>query len=580
MNRPLFLLLGSLLSLQLSACQVPGLTGDLGQLPDQSGITPGPKGPKPTDGIITLPNLSLPPALAPEAAMADQARAGNAQMTGAMPGQTDMLNQPFATEEPQPTATPSPAPTSSSAQEPPPEPVPPVQMRDFFYFSYDDSASTAGVEQTLYALENNLPPNPAWVRPWEFLNYERIGAGQAAQLRQAGPFSVSAGLWQHALPASDATAYDLGIYVGAPDISRDERRPLVLTLVLDVSGSMNNASGVNNSNASLLDLARMGLQALPAQLKAGDTINLVSFSNQAKVRLQNWTYQGDPAEYLAVVNALETEGGTDLNAGLKQAYALAREAYQPDAINRVLMLTDAYANQGQIDATEIARNTRMEDREGIYFSGLGFGAGFNEAFLNTLTEAGQGTYASVITEADARRSFGERFMALVNIAARDVRFRLDYPAALTHVGSAAEQRSQTAAEVQPVHFSYNTSQFFLERFTHASEGDLLAGNLTLTISYTDPVTGAAREETLDFDLDAVRNQNLAGIKDARLVLLLTQLIRGQVSPEQARSEMEALLATHSSPLAARYKGYLETWLRLSGGDTPVVNTDQSPGSDS
>lgn len=569
MNRSIFLLLGALLSLQLSACQVPGLTGDLGQLPDQSGITPGPKGPKPTDGIITLPNFSVPTAMRPEAAL-DQARAGNAQMAAGMPPQADMLTQPFATEEPQPSATQSPAPTSS--QTPAPEPVAPAQMRDFFYFSYDDSASTAGVEQTLYALDNNLLPNPAWVRPWEFLNYERIGAGQAASVRQAGPFTVSTGLWQHALPAGETTAYDLGIYVGAPEITREARRPLVLTLVLDVSGSMNDASGVSNSNASLLELARMGLQALPEQLKAGDVINLVSFSDQAKVLLQNWTYQGNPAEYLAVVQALKTEGGTNLNAGLNQAYALAREAYRPEAVNRVLMLTDAYANRGQVDAGEIARSTRMEDREGIYFSGLGFGAGFNEAFLNELTEAGQGAYFSVITEADARRSFGERFMSLVNVAARDVRFRLDYPAALRHAGSAAEQRSQTAAEVQPVHFSYNTSQFFLERFTQAAEGELAEGNLTLTISYSDPVTRDAREEVLDFDLNAVRNQNLAGIKDARLVLLLTQLIRGQVSPQQARAEMDALLASHSSPLAARYKGYIEAWLRLSGSATAAEDT--------
>jgi hypothetical protein len=335
---------------------------------------------------------------------------------------------------------------------------------------------------------------------------------------------------------------------------------------------MNDASGVSNSNASLLELARRGLQALPEQLKAGDTINLVSFSDQAKVLLQNWTYQGNPAEYLAVVQALKTEGGTNLNAGLSQAYALAREAYRPDAVNRVLMLTDAYANRGQVDAAEVARSTRIEDREGIYFSGLGFGAGFNEAFLNELTEAGQGAYFSVITEADARRSFGERFMALVNVAARDVRFRLDYPAVLKHVGSAAEQRSQNAAEVQPVHFSYNTSQFFLERFQQAAEGDAATGNLTLTISYSDPVTLDAREEVIDFALDTLRNENLAGIKDARLVLLLTQLIRGQVSPQQARAEMDALLAAHSSPLAARYKTYIETWLRLSGSATAAEDT--------
>lgn len=556
MNRSIILLMGALLSAQLSACH-SGLTGDLSQIPNQNGITPGPKGPKPTDGIVTLPDLTLPTQLS-EIARNHSAINANSPTGGAT--MDPLSSQPISADIPQ--VEPLPIPPSEPTSDPEAQSsAAQQQTRGYFYFSYDDSASTAGVEQTLYALENGLLPNQSWVRPWEFLSAESFA--HAPETQQAGPFTISAGLWQHALPDSTATAYDLGIHISAPQISREQRQNLVLTLVVDVSGSMNNASGINNRSESLLEVAQAGLRTLPHQLKAGDKLNLVSFSTEAKVLLENWIYQGDPSAFLAAVNGLRTEGGTNLNAGLNQAYTLARAQFQPDAINRVVMLTDAYANRGQIDASVIAQHTRHEDREGIYFSGLGFGADFNEAFLNELTEAGKGSYFSIITSEDAERSFGERFMALVNVAARDVRFRLDYPASLKHSGSAAEERSQVATEVQPVHFSYNTAQFFLERFQTEGEQELRQELFSLTLNYLDPITLKAQEAIVHFPLEQIRNQNLTSLKDARLVLLLTEAIRGQLSAAQARAEMEQLLASHSSPLASRYKTYLETWLKLT-----------------
>lgn len=375
-------------------------------------------------------------------------------------------------------------------------------------------------------------------------------------------------MWQHGVPGQSATAYDLGVHVTGPEITLAERRNLNLTIVLDVSGSMDESSGAAVDQASSvqskLEIAKLGLSKLPSQLKRGDVINLVSFSDDAKVLINKWTYTGDTSSYLKAVNNLVTDGGTNLNAGLAKGYELARASFDKTRINRVLMMTDAYANQGETNPDVIKSATRINDSEGIYFSGLGFGASFNEAFLNQLTEAGKGTYFSVITKSDANRDFGDRFMSLVNIAAQNVRFRLDYPAQMQRAKSASEQSSQHAEDVQPIHFSYNTSQFFLEQFKTSGESPVSAGSFKLTIDYTDPISNQKVSDVYEQSLDQVRNQDLGNIKDARVITLLTSLIKGETAATQGQLELGELLNTHTSQLANEYKDLIGKWLKLSG----------------
>lgn len=564
-----------LLSLSLyTACstqETPSTVGPNPSIDINGNITPFPKGPKELDGIA-LPNAATAPTLdnglnnsrkSTDSMMNDDATAGGF----AAPGANDI-----AAPNPEPTPIASPTPEN----EQPPSETDPVAAQNFFYFSYDDSASTAGVEQTKFALGRSTPvlPNPSWVRPWEFLNYETF---TPQKLSNVGSFQVAMGLWQHRVPGSniadsgnssdEQSAYDLGIQVKTPEITKAERQNIVLTLLLDVSGSMNSPSvqlDESQQVPNLLEVAKAGLSKLPAQLKAGDVVNLITFSNTATTRLESWTYTGDDSIWQKTVADLRTEGGTNLNIGLEKAYALAQQTYNPAKANRVMMLTDALANQGQVNAEIIARNTQINDAEGIYFSGLGLGFDFNEGFLNTLTEAGKGSYTSLISRTDAERAFGERFISLTQIAARNVRFRLDYPAALQRTVSAAEQSSQIASEVDPIHFAANSSQFFLERFKADGEGNV-TGNITLTIAYTDPLTGAQREEVKSLPLRELLNQELPSIKDARMITLLTQLIQGKIAPAAARVEMDELLKTHSSSLASEYKKYIETWISLHQG---------------
>ena len=71
------------------------------------------------------------------------------------------------------------------------EEVPDGEQTSFFYFSYDDSASTAALELVKYQLNAGLVPSASLARPWEFLNYEDFDAAETESL---GLFEVALGL--------------------------------------------------------------------------------------------------------------------------------------------------------------------------------------------------------------------------------------------------------------------------------------------------------------------------------------------------------------------------------------------------
>ncbi len=435
----------------------------------------------------------------------------------------------------------------------------------YFYFSYDDSASTAAVELTKYSLENNLNPYKTWARPWEFLNYENfVHNGQT----NIGKFDVSMGVWKHdTYGSSSVDTYTLGCHVTGPTLNISGRQNVVLTIVVDVSGSMaGNPSPLTSYNPNLtkLMLAKNGLNLLIQQLKAGDVINLVAFETTTHIHLDGFVYDGTNSQQLlnAIAN-LQTIGSTDLNQGLSTGYQLANYYFDASKTNRVIMLTDAYANTGVIDTTIISSNVEINNQEGIYFSGLGYGYDFNEGFLNELTEAGRGAYFAVVTEADSEKAFSTNLISLLQVAARDVRFKLEYPGLMTHITSAAEEVSTDPQDVQPTNFSYNTSQYFLEGFAADKTADLTGDYFKLTIFYKDPVTYQETTETYQATITDIIGNDLDNIKDAFTITLLTSLMSGNIDDAQASHHLTNELEGYSSTLYDEYNNLIMKWMNLN-----------------
>jgi len=436
-----------------------------------------------------------------------------------------------------------------------------AERPSFFYFSYDDSASTASVQLAKDMVGRGHRPHPSLGRPWEFLSYEPFEPGTPETI---GLFTVSMGLIRR-----DAD-YRLGVYVSSPHLAPRQRRPAVLTLVIDVSGSMNEpAMGEASAEQSLrrLDLVKYGLEVLAARsLEAGDVVNIVTFSTEAKVLLEGARFPEQSNAIRRTIASLETERDTNLGAGIEAGYRAANAHFDPDKMNRVIMLTDAFANVGEIDPAIVSEQTRRGDQEGIYFSGLGVGSGFNEAFLNVLTEAGKGAYFTLITRDDARRAFEERLIALLEVAARDVRFRLDFPPVLEREVTASEESSVRREDVRPTNFSYNTSQYFFEGFSAPNEPPAAGAQFRLTVEYHNPWTGERREETVTkTTAELLANHwEKQNIYQAEVIFLFTQLIAGEMSGGEVRAFLERYHGNYTSPVIEEYEGLIDRLAELTG----------------
>jgi len=405
-----------------------------------------------------------------------------------------------------------------------------------FFFSYDESSSTASRDLALSALDNGRKPDPALGRAYEFLNAEQLVTSSSESV---GPFNVSMGLLQSLnddIPTSTETTdsiYGLGVSIVGPTQTMQSRRNVVLTVLLDISGSMDSSYADETSNdiTSLLDVAKLGLIEMQQSLKAGDVINLVTFATQADVLLE--AHSPTSNSLTNTIQGIVTTGSTDIENGVDLAYQVANRTYDANKANRVVIITDAYVNTGELDPNEIARHTTINGLEGIHFSGVGVGAFFNDSVLNTLTDVGKGSYSAMITPEDAQRIFTRGFDRFLNPAVRDVRFQLTYPQEMDQLQSFAEEISTVAAEVQTINFSFNSSQYFLELFSGPSQLST-DGELRLDITYEDD-NGQAQSAFLSKGVNAILGQDADEIRAATAVVTLAELINGNLTCDNVLS---------------------------------------------
>jgi hypothetical protein len=457
---------------------------------------------------------------------------------------------------------PQPAP-EEMAQEDPVQPETKEEEKNYFYFSYDDSASTASVELVKYRIGLGVIPYESYGRPWEFLNYEDFGRPE--HLKEGGPFSAALGLWKR--QNGENPEYLLGASVSSPYITRNT--PAVITLVVDVSGSMDEASAeASESMVTRMEAVVHGLnQMVSESLIPGDVINLVTFSTEAETVFTGKRYPEDKDFMSKVISRLAPENSTNLNAGIEKGYAAAWKHYDQDKNNRVIILTDAWANQGEVDPGIISKYTRINNMEGIYFSGIGIGSGFNEAFLNELTEEGKGAYFLALSKTDAAGILTEKFPALIQVAARDVRFKLEYPGSLTHKKSAGEEVSVVAEEVQPTNFSFNTTQFFLEKFSGSSNTELkVEDTFVLTVTYKDPVTFKKKEEVFTWNAADILGKMTGKIRDAEAVVLLAEMVANKTTPAEADKIYTSYYTGYSSPIFDEYYKLITKLAELKSGE--------------
>jgi Ca-activated chloride channel family protein len=347
--------------------------------------------------------------------------------------------------------------------------------------------------------------------------------------------------------AADGT-YRLQVGIQAPDTQVMGRRPVNLTLVLDTSGSMQSA---NPNGESAISLLQASVFAMASALQEGDVVSMVTWNTSQRTRLENHRITGpnDPT-LLARTRELTADGGTDLQGGLAVGYELAQRTYQRSWLNRVVLISDGWANVGVTSADLIARHSHNADGEGIYLVGVGVGDGVNDTLMDTVTEKGRGAYVFIDRWQEADRVFGNRFLETLEVAARGVRLEVTLPWFLRLEAFHGEESSTDPRVIEPQHLAPGQAMVFpqdLKPCDAALMDD--AAMLRFTATWEDVATLQPRRVSQFMAVGELLAQSRAQLEKGRAVVTYAQaLVKAHEAPdrEEARRVLDNALAMVTS----------------------------------
>ncbi|MEV6655252.1 von Willebrand factor type A domain-containing protein [Streptomyces sp. NPDC051219] len=287
------------------------------------------------------------------------------------------------------------------------DPAPPPDYLSTFALDVD-TASYGFARRTL--AEGRLPA-PETVRPEEFVNSFRQNYPQP----DGNGFSVTV----DGARTNDDNWSLVRVGLATRSSPSGERPPAALTFVVDISGSM--------AEPGRLDLVKRSMGIMTGQLRADDSIALVTFSDRAETRLPMTRLDGNRRRVHEVVDGLAPTDSTNVEAGVRRGYDVAVEGRRPGATNRVVLLSDALANTGETSADAILERIEDARREhGITLFGVGVGSEYGDALMERLADRGDGHTTYVSDDEGARKVFCEQLPANVGLRARDAKAQVAF----------------------------------------------------------------------------------------------------------------------------------------------------------
>lgn len=183
-----------------------------------------------------------------------------------------------------------------------------------------------------------------------------------------------------------------------------ERTPVDIVCVIDISGSMQteastqNDQGVSESNGlSVLDVVKHAVATIIHALGPNDRCAIVSYSDRARIELE-LTSMTESGQDLAntKLQALHTEGSTNLWDGLLVGMDVLRAKSRDGRIPSVFLLTDGQPNV-QPPRGHLQMLQRYKDEHQVNFTINSFGFGYNldSHLLDELATEGGGAYAFI-----------------------------------------------------------------------------------------------------------------------------------------------------------------------------------------
>ena len=113
------------------------------------------------------------------------------------------------------------------------------------------------------------------------------------------------------------------------------------------------------------------------------------------------------------------------------AYRVAREAFIPGGVNRVILATDGDFNVGIVGQDDLLHLIEREKNSGVFLSVFGVGTGnLKDSTMEMLADKGNGHYAYLDSLQEARRVLVREADATLETVAKDVKFQVEFNPAM------------------------------------------------------------------------------------------------------------------------------------------------------
>jgi Ca-activated chloride channel family protein len=414
----------------------------------------------------------------------------------------------------------------------------------------EDSRSTFAldVDTGSYTIARNhvnegFLPDPAAVRTEEFVNY-------FPQDYEAPADGIGVHVDGTPVPfLDDSSRRVVRVGLQAATVRDEERPPAVLTFVVDTSGSM--------GDAGKMEVVREALGRLVDSLRPDDRVGIVTYSDEAEVRLEPTPVEDD-GSIRDVVAGLQPLQSTNAAAGLRLGYEQAVEHRREGGVNRVILLSDGVANVGDTDPASLAAAVQEAADDDIQLVTVGVGMGtYNDVLMEQLADDGDGFYAYVDTIREAERLFVHDLTGTLQVVAREAKVQVTFdPATVTSYRLLGFENRQVDDEdfrdddVDGGEIGAGHSTTALYEVT-LPEGAAATGDeplLTAEVRWLDPGTGEPAERSATLTAGGVAGsfeQAAPRLRQDVLVAAFAEVLRGapwadQVSLRNVADNVAAL----------------------------------------
>ncbi|WP_085506526.1 vWA domain-containing protein [Thalassobacillus devorans] len=217
------------------------------------------------------------------------------------------------------------------------------------------------------------------------------------------------------VPTTGKDSLYLLLELTADDVKALNRSPINLSVVLDRSGSM---------TGKPLEYCKEASKFVVNQLSDQDLMNMVVFDGEVDT-----LFDAQPVTHKDglknTIDAIETRGITNLSGGLIQGCQNVLQQPVDDYVNRVLLLSDGVANAGITDIDQLKYITEDYNTAGAVMTTMGVSEHFDEELLETIADAGKGTFYFIDKVEAIPDIFAKELEGLLSVVGQNVTLTLN-----------------------------------------------------------------------------------------------------------------------------------------------------------